>query len=145
MLFNSSTHITEPYFILDAAYAGSGKSCSTDLDCLEANLANGREMCYGRWCSHPSRPRIMMLRPSCTVLGTDSKFFTKRSEPIHVSSTITFDKTPTTKIIEKKENNDLGVGIAIGILAASVVILLAIIFFIIFREKRGSPVFNRFK
>ncbi|RMZ99795.1 hypothetical protein BpHYR1_046149 [Brachionus plicatilis] len=75
-LFNGTAHLTEPYFILDAPYAGSGKPCTRDDQCLETET--GYEKCTG-YCRHASRPRYIMLRSSCTSLGTDSKFYTKRN------------------------------------------------------------------
>lgn len=71
-LFNGTAHLTEPYFILDAPFAGSGQPCSVDDECLKT------EKC-SKYCRHANRPRNLMLRSSCTSLGTDSKFFTKRT------------------------------------------------------------------
>jgi hypothetical protein len=78
-LFDGSAHVTEPYFILDSAYGGSGKNCETDDDCFDADLPSGKETCRAsKSCYHPPRAMIEMLRSSCTAVGTDSKFFTKR-------------------------------------------------------------------
>ena len=148
MLFDGSAHITEPYFILDAPYGGSGKSCPNESECLKANLPGEREKCNGRWCSHPNRPRIMMLRSSCTVLGTDSKFFTKRSVPLVTSSTPesstheTLQET-SSKIANNAGNNSVATGITIGLLSVLVICLAVGITFMIFKERRGSPIFKR--
>jgi hypothetical protein len=85
-LFDGSTHITEPYFILDAAYGGSGKPCLNDSDCLNADLPNGKETCRAsKSCYLPARARVDILRSSCTAVGSDSKFFTKRHSQIQIN------------------------------------------------------------
>lgn len=128
-LFDGTTHISEPYFILDSPYTGSGKSCSTNNDCLNANLPGGKEICNTKWCSHPARPKYFMLRSSCTTLGTDSKFFTKRT---------------------KSNGDDSGTGKSKTALIVSVVLLaliavgsMAFIVFLVLRETRGNPLFVR--
>jgi hypothetical protein len=148
-LFDGTVHITEPYFILDAPYGGSGKSCQSDQDCFGANLppAN-KERCNVRWCSHPNRPRYIMFRSSCSVLGTDSKFFTKRNRTAETSSsstTMTHSSTRSSGISEKNHDSHVGLTIAIVLLAVAVFGLLGAMGFIIFKEKRGKPVFIRFQ
>ena len=89
-MFDGSVHFTEPYFILDAAYGGSGKPCLNDSDCFDADLPSGKETCRAsRTCYHPARARIDILRSSCTAVGTDSKFFTKRHTKIEIDTKIT--------------------------------------------------------
>ena len=80
MFDGSTVHITEPYFILDASYEGSGKPCQSDSDCFDADSPNKKETCSSiKFCSLPPRPRVQMLRSSCTTLATESKFITKRN------------------------------------------------------------------
>lgn len=123
-LFNGTAHITEPYFILDAPYGGSGKQCESEKDCYEANLPSGYEVC-SKYCRHPNRPRVFMLRSSCTTLGTDSKFYTKR----------TSDKST-------KSGSSAGLTILIVFFVLVVIGSAAAIGYLVFREKRGSPVFR---
>lgn len=147
-LFNGTAHISEPYFILDAAYGGTGKSCVQQEDCPKANLEGGRENCQWGYCRHPNRPRVMMFRPSCTVLGTDSKFFTKRSVPLNFNTTTTdpdhHSTEATTKKLDTTTSSNTGSIIAIVILSLLVVVLAGGVVFLVFREKRGSPVFKQF-
>lgn len=115
-LFDGSTHITEPYFILDAAYGGSGKRCASNDDCFDADLPGGKETCRAsNTCYHPPRARIDILRSSCTVVGSDSKFFTKR----HTTKN-TYQSNKTSKTISS--------GIIVLIVVLSIISLLTLSF-----------------
>lgn len=79
----------------------------------------------------------MMFRSSCTVLGTDSKFFTKRSVPI--------GPTSSTTNANKTDNSGASGGTIAAIVVLSVLLVAVVIGlgFVIFKEKRGSPVFTK--
>lgn len=82
-LFDGTTHISEPYFLLDSAYDGSNRPCNTDDDCFLVESKNKtaelRENCTAdKHCRYYERPRITMLRASCTTFGSDSIFSTKK-------------------------------------------------------------------
>jgi hypothetical protein len=167
-LFDGSMHITEPYFILDAPYFGSGKNCTTSSDCPNANMPGGKETCSaGGFCKHQSRPRFTMLRSSCTVLGTESKFFTKREQPITypILSTSTIDQTnnetttttDTVSIVsittsEKLYNQNQPTDSALdgSIIAVIVILAVLVVFFgvvlaiLIQRERQGYPFFSTY-
>lgn len=78
-LFDHVTHVTEPYYTVDAFYYGTGEACNSSSDCRPANLEGDREICSDNACSHPESPRILHFRQSCSTLGVDSTFMTKRS------------------------------------------------------------------
>ena len=121
-LFDGSTHITEPYFILDAAYGGSGKRCNSDNDCLDSDLFTGKEICRSsNTCYHPPRPRIEMLRSSCTAVATDSKFFTKRNN--------------RKEIVKQVTSLNSGVIISLVILSLVCVITLSFIGILFYKKK----------
>jgi hypothetical protein len=85
--------MSEPYFILDASYEGSGKPCESDSDCYDIDILNKKETCNSsKFCSMSPRPRVQMLRPSCTTLATEPKFITK-------ANFIYYKKYPSTKLI----------------------------------------------
>lgn len=115
-LFNGTAHLTEPYFILDAPFAGSGKPCSVEEDCLN------REMC-SKHCRHANRPRNLMLRSSCTSLGTDSKFYTKRT-------TTSSSNTSSTVVI-----------ILIVVLTVG---LIGLGGYFVYQKRKSLPLFRRF-
>lgn len=85
-LFDGASFVTEPYYIVDSFYTGTGESCATDQECRQANLESEREYCQNATggaegdltCGHPSSPRFRHFRLSCSTLGVDSTFMTKR-------------------------------------------------------------------
>jgi hypothetical protein len=85
-LFGGASYVTEPYYIVDSFYTGTGESCATSQDCRQANLESEREYCQNATggadgdltCQHPSSPRFRHFRLSCSTIGVDSTFMTKR-------------------------------------------------------------------
>jgi len=85
-LFGGVSFVTEPYYIVDSFYTGTGESCATDQECRQANLESEHEYCQNATggaegdltCQHPSSPRFRHFRLSCSTLGVDSTFMTKR-------------------------------------------------------------------
>jgi hypothetical protein len=87
-LFEGNTYVTEPYYTVDAWYTGTGQTCQTEDDCLPARLAIEREQCLdanggtnsslAKTCKHPQSPRVLHFRLSCSTLGVDSTFMTKK-------------------------------------------------------------------
>ena len=74
--------MSEPYFLLDTVYGGSGKLCRSDADCLSSIEENKSERCNDRgFCEHAVLPKILGLRSSCTTVGTQSVFTTKKLGP----------------------------------------------------------------
>eukprot|EP00928_Gymnodinium_smaydae_P078902 TRINITY_DN62959_c0_g1_i1.p1 TRINITY_DN62959_c0_g1~~TRINITY_DN62959_c0_g1_i1.p1 ORF type:complete len:363 (-),score=56.29 TRINITY_DN62959_c0_g1_i1:60-1148(-) len=74
---------------------------------------------------HNGRSRKSSFERSCTTLGYDSTFFTRRSPPVAVDDTV-----------------PVGV-IAGGVIAGVVaVILAAFVVYLVMRERRGKPVFE---
>lgn len=104
-------------------------------------MEGGYERCNAQgWCEHDKCARLVMFRPSCTVLGTDSKFFTKRSVPIGPT-------VPTTTEKSSGQNGGTSAGSIAAIVVLSVLLVgvSAGLSFVILKEKRGTPVFERFK
>jgi hypothetical protein len=134
-LFNGTAHISEPYFILDGFYSGSGKPCNSDVDCLDANLLGNKETCNLNTCYHPNRPRGGMLRASCTTLGTESKFYTKRS-----SSNNGNENNNNNKNTESSSVSPAAI-VFLVLLSLLSVAAIGVIGFLVIREKRGSPLF----
>lgn len=150
-LFDGTAHISEPYFILDSPYGGSGKSCLNETDCFDANLQpTNKENCYSGWCRHPNRPRFIMLRSSCSVVGSDSKFFTKRNRTNSSNSTtvpttsVSEPMTTDKNVNEKEKKSTVGITVATVILSIVVVALIIGMVVLILRERRGKPLFVRF-
>jgi len=78
-LFDGQTHLTEPYYVVDGFYYGTGETCTRSADCRPAALPAGTETCESGKCAHPASPRTRHFRQSCSTIGVDSTFFTKQS------------------------------------------------------------------
>ena len=70
-LLNGTVHATDVYLLIDAPYSGTGESCLNDSSC------RARETCVKNNCAHPSRPRSLHFRTTCTTASRDTKFITK--------------------------------------------------------------------
>lgn len=138
-LFDGASYVTEPYYIVDSFYTGTGEVCTTSSDCRPA--VSGTEQCTNDtantslpWtCSHPSSPRTRHFRISCTTIGVDSTFMTKRHSQASAQQGGGDD-----------DDGDLSTGIIIllavlGLLVVAFCVLSALL---IHREKSGNPLFN---
>ncbi|CAH1778322.1 unnamed protein product [Owenia fusiformis] len=146
-LFDGVSYITEPYFVIDATYSGTDEPCVNSTDCRPALLPEGKEQCNTyknstghlvthpdsgepkRRCEHPERSRIDFFRFSCFTLGSASTFFTKRSS---AASTVA-------------PSGGLPGGIVAAIVICVLLLLIAVfaVLFLVYRERRGSPVFTK--
>lgn len=139
LLFTGQFHITEPYFLLDSTYSGSNKPCQSTNDCFRITKSE-REMCdeESKVCRlMTARPRISMLRASCTTLGSDSVFSTRKQTK---TTTTTTTRTSMMSIEEenKKESKTsqvtLTLTIVFGIL--SVLLCVALVFSLVKLRQR---------
>ena len=130
-LFDGTAHITEPYILLDGLWSGSGKKCENDSDCFDSDNTNSKkESCSRRICIHPNRPRVTMLRSSCTTLGTESVFYTKKG-----SNGSGSDNNPSTTS---------PVAVAFLVILSIIIVLEALALgFLVFRERYGNPLFRK--
>ncbi|XP_013408888.1 uncharacterized protein LOC106172641 [Lingula anatina] len=147
-LFDGKSHVTEPYYLIDASYTGTGEPCTNSSDCRPAAIPGGREFCDTyresdgkmvrnattgellKKCQHPERAIIDFFRLSCTTLGSDSTFFTKKSP-----------------LLMKQTTGELSTGAIVGIIIGVVVLITAAVFicYLVQRERQGQPVFQPIK
>ena len=127
-LLRSKIHMTEPYFLVDNVYSGSKENCATDQDCVLSDTQNGHEKCSNSLCVAYTRPVSEFFKLSCLTYGTESLFLTKK--------TIENKKTDSQKTLSS------GAVATIVILSLAVVFSILFILFMIWREKRGLPLFS---
>ena len=58
-LFDGRSDVTEPYYVIDSFYTGTGEACTTDADCRPSHTATGRESCTKNKCAHAKAPRTV--------------------------------------------------------------------------------------
>ena len=127
MLFDGTAHMTEPYFLLDSTYSGSGKSCLSNSDCPPSDEANKNETCSAsKVCEQPIRPRILMLRSTCTTVGTESMFYTRKAPE---------KPAPSASV-------STGAAVYIVVVTVVLVCVLLLLGFVVFRERYGNPLFR---
>jgi hypothetical protein len=140
-LFDGHSHVTEPYYIVDSFYTGTGDTCTTNADCRLAATASGRETCSTTTnsqgvttskCSHPKSPRTRHFRVSCSTIGVDSTFMTKNVVVAQAAATVHKDDDDTDLIIV------LIVAIVCGLF---VLVLCGLTCYMYKREKSGKPMF----
>jgi len=87
-LFEGTTYVSEPYYVVDSFYWGTNEACSSSADCRQANLPGEKEYCQDsdgndsgndKTCKHPASPRFKHVRQSCSTFGIDSTFMTKKT------------------------------------------------------------------
>lgn len=79
-LLNGSIHATDVYLLIEAPYSGTGAVCSDDSTCPI------KESCINSTCIHPTRPRSLHFRTTCTTSSRDTKFITKKSSQFGITS-----------------------------------------------------------
>merc|ERR1712023_535900 len=91
--------------------------------------------CVEGSCTHPKSPRTRHFRISCSTVGVDSTFMTKKEIIVAVSG--------TTTVIEGDDGLDTGVIVALIALGVGVLLTCSFLIFLIRREKSGKPMFSK--
>merc|ERR1719330_1209036 len=128
-LFDGDSYVTEPYYVVDGFYTGTGEACSADSDCRPA--LSGTESCTSNKCAHPKSPRTRHFRISCSTLGVDSTFMTKK----HVQT------------VAQGEGGGISLGVAILLvcLGTFMTCFCCLSVLLIWKEKSGKPLFRQMK
>lgn len=92
-LLEDNAHMSEPFFLNDGFYTGSGEPCNNanqSTACRVArNMPGGREECQDGQCIHYKSPRKRHFRMSCSTAGVESRYvafpLTPRSIQIELS------------------------------------------------------------
>lgn len=133
-LFDGVSHVTEPYYVVDAFYTGTGETCTAATeatDCRPARTLSGTESCSADGvCSHPTSPRTRHFRTSCSTLGVDSTFMTRREDRAMSETSNEDDGVNATLVVALA---------AIGIIAVALAVLAVVM---VRREKSGNPLFQ---
>ena len=132
-LYDGVSHVTEPYYVVDGSYIGTGENCTSSPSvCRNALTASGKEICStDKKCTHPKSPRMRHFRMSCSTFGVDSTFMTKKFSALDATSS-TNDENDDVKIIAIVAAIVCGLGVVCLGLFACVVVR---------REKSGKPMF----
>ena len=129
-LYDGVSHVTEPYYVVDSFYTGTGEDCTSSPNvCRNALTASGKEICSAdKKCTHSNSPRMRHFRMSCSTIGVDSTFMTKKFS----ATTSTNDENDDVKVIAIVAAIVCGLGVVCLGLFACVVVR---------REKSGKPMF----
>jgi len=132
-LYDGVSHVTEPYYIVDGFYTGTGENCTSSPSvCRNALTASGKEICSAKKkCTHPKSPRMRHFRMSCSTIGVDSTFMTKK-----------FSVPRATRTIEDEDDGVKLIAIVAAIVCGLGVMCLGLFACVVVRrEKSGKPMF----
>jgi len=130
-LFEGNSYVTEPYYIVDGFYTGSGETCSSSNDCRPS--VSGRENCESSKCAHPKSPRTRHFRSSCSTIGVDSTFMTKK----HVETAV--------QLQSEDSSTSTGLIVVLTLLGICMAFFCLLSGLLIRRELKGTPLFNKLK
>jgi hypothetical protein len=120
--------MTEPYFLVDNSYSGSKEKCVSDEDCVLSDTQSGHEKCYNSVCVAYTRPITEFFKASCFTYGTESLFLTNKKHDDN----------------KKDSTSNLSGGVVATIVILSLSVVFAVVFlsFMIWRERKGAPLFK---
>jgi hypothetical protein len=133
-LFDGISYVSEPYYIVDGFYTGTGETCNVTNDCRPAKLASGRESCMDNSCAHDKSPRTRHFRASCSSIGVDSTFMTKKKQD-----------QPILQTNDESDGPSMGLMVALLVLGFFVAFFGVLSCMLIRRELSGNPLFKSLK